>query len=34
MTRMFVELPLFLSKWKALGLNDDDLKRLQESEGD
>ena len=30
MTRTFVELPLFRSKWKALGLNDDDLKRLQE----
>ena len=30
MTRVFVELPLFRSKWKALGLNDDDLKRLQE----
>ena len=30
MTRIFVELPLFRSKWKALGLNDDDLKRLQE----
>ena len=30
MTRIFVELPLFRSKWKDLGLNDDDLKRLQE----
>ena len=30
MTRIFVELPLFRSKWKSLGLNDDDLKRLQE----
>ncbi|MBQ1985680.1 MAG: type II toxin-antitoxin system RelE/ParE family toxin [Clostridia bacterium] len=30
MTRIFVELPLFRSKWKALGLTDDDLKRLQE----
>ena len=30
MTRIFVELPLFRSKWKALGLNDNDLKRLQE----
>lgn len=30
MTRSFVELPLFRSKWKALGLNDNDLKRLQE----
>ncbi len=30
MTREFVELPLFRSKWKSLGLNDDDLLRLQE----
>lgn len=30
MTRIFVELPLFRSKWKALGLDDSDLKRLQE----
>lgn len=30
MTRTFVELPLFRSKWKLLGLDDDDLKRLQE----
>ena len=30
MTRTFVELPLFRSKWKALGLSEDDLKRLQE----
>ena len=30
MTRIFVELPLFRSKWKALGLNEEDLKRLQE----
>ena len=30
MTRTFVELPLFRSKWKVLGLNEDDLKRLQE----
>lgn len=30
MTRTFVELPLFRSKWKSLGLDDDDLKRLQE----
>ena len=30
MTRTFVELPHFHSKWKSLGLNDDDLKRLQE----
>lgn len=30
MIRTFVELPMFRAKWKALGLNDDDLKRLQE----
>jgi len=30
MTRTFVELPLFRSKWKALGLDDKDLRRLQE----
>ena len=30
MTRLFVELPIFRSRWKDLGLNDDDLKRLQE----
>jgi len=30
MTRLFVELPLFRAKWKALGLNDQDLRRLQE----
>lgn len=30
MQRLFVELPLFRSKWKALGLDDNDLKRLQE----
>ena len=30
LTRTFVELPLFRSKWKALGLNDNDLRRLQE----
>lgn len=30
MTREFVELPLFRSKWKSLGLSDSDLKRLQE----
>ena len=29
MTRSFVELPIFQSKWKSLGLNDEDLKRLQ-----
>jgi hypothetical protein len=30
MTRSFIELPLFRSKWKSLGLTDDDLRRLQE----
>ena len=30
MTRAFVELPLFRSKWKDLGLDDVDLRRLQE----
>ena len=30
MTRSFIELPLFRAKWKSLGLNDDDLRRLQE----
>lgn len=30
MTRTFVELPIFQRKWKAMGLNDKDLKRLQE----
>ena len=30
MTRLFVELPFFRSKWKDMGLTDDDLKRLQE----
>ena len=30
MTRTFVELPLFRSRWKALGLDDSDLRRLQE----
>ena len=30
MTRTFVELPMFRSKWKSLGLDEDDLKRLQE----
>ena len=29
MTRTFVELPLFRSKWDDLGLNDSDLRRLQ-----
>ena len=30
MIRTFVELPVFRVRWKELGLNDDDLKRLQE----
>ncbi len=30
MTRSFVELPLFRSRWKELGLTDEDLIRLQE----
>lgn len=30
MTRTFVELPFFQKRWKALGLDDKDLKRLQE----
>ena len=30
MTRIFVELPSFRSDWKALGLTDADLRRLQE----
>ena len=30
MTRTFVELPIFRAKWKALGLREDELKRLQE----
>lgn len=30
MTRVFVELPSFRSDWKALGLTDSDLRRLQE----
>jgi len=29
MTRSFIELPMFRSKWKTLGFNDDDLRRLQ-----
>jgi len=29
-TRTFVELPIFSSRWKKLGLTDADLKRLQE----
>lgn len=30
MTRIFVELPSFRNDWKALGLTDTDLRRLQE----
>lgn len=30
MTRSFIELPLFRSKWEDLGLNEVDLRRLQE----
>ena len=30
MTRTFVELPIFRSRWKDMGLDDHDLKRLQE----
>ena len=30
MTRSFIELPMFRSKWEKLGLNDADLRRLQE----
>lgn len=30
MTRSFIELPMFRSKWEKLGLNDCDLRRLQE----
>ena len=30
MTRTFIELPIFRSKWEDLGLNDTDLRRLQE----
>lgn len=30
MTRTFVELPFFQKKWKAMGLDDKDLRRLQE----
>ena len=29
MTRSFIELPLFRSKWTSLGLTDADLRRLQ-----
>ena len=31
MKRTFVELPLFRSKWKDLGLDDNDLRHLQEA---
>ena len=30
MTRIFVEIPSFRKEWKAMGLDDDDLRRLQE----
>ena len=30
MTRLFVELPSFRNDWRALGLADGDLRRLQE----
>lgn len=30
MTRSFIEMPMFRSKWEKLGLNDADLRRLQE----
>ena len=30
MTRLFVELPSFRAQWKAMGLTDADLRRLQE----
>ena len=29
MKRIFIELPIFQARWKALGLNDNDLRRLQ-----
>jgi len=29
MKRIFVELPIFRSRWKAMGLTDEDLARLQ-----
>ena len=29
MKRTFVELPMFCSRWEKLGLNDNDLRRLQ-----
>ena len=28
-SRLFVELPSFLARWKALGLDDNDLRRLE-----
>lgn len=31
MRREFIELPLFVAKWKALNLNDKDLRKLQEA---
>jgi len=30
MTRTFIELPIFRTRWKAMGLDDNDLLRLQE----
>lgn len=30
MTRIFVELPIFRTRWKSMGLDDKDLMRLQE----
>lgn len=29
LSRIFVELPSFMARWKALGLTDDDLRRLE-----
>ena len=29
MKRIFVELPIFQKRWKELGLNDEDLRKLQ-----
>ena len=29
MTRTFIEVPMFMKKWKELGLTDDDLRALQ-----
>ena len=31
MTREFVLLPSFIVKWKNLGLNDDDMRRLEDA---